>query len=72
MTKPQGGFPPLPEPKPKSGEELDSAAKLAKNIADRVIFTLRLRGMALEEFRPGTIVLRETVQGIAQDVILYG
>jgi hypothetical protein len=56
----------------KGPDELDHAADLARNIADRVILSLRGQGYAMEETKVKTVLLRETIQGVAHDALLYG
>ena len=56
----------------KTGEELDRAADMARNIADRVVLSLRARGYKVEDGTVKTVMLKETIQGVAQDVLVYG
>lgn len=56
----------------KTPEELDHAADLARTIAERVMFSLGVKGYKIDPMNVRHVILRETIQGVAQDVLLFG
>lgn len=60
------------DPVVKTAEELDKAAEVSRNIADRVMLSLKMKGYKVDPLSVRAVVLRETIQGIAQDALLFG
>lgn len=58
-------------PGARTPEECDKAAEMARNIVDRVILSLKMKGCKIDEKSSKVVSLRETIFGVSQDVILY-
>lgn len=59
-------------PGARTPEECDRAADMARNIADRVLLFLEMKGCKLDRNNAKVVLLREAVRDVSQDVILYG
>lgn len=56
----------------KTPRELDEAAARARRMTERVLFSLKLGGFTLDPNAARTVTLRETMQGVLQDDLLFG